>query len=241
MDILQLSRNPSQFDEASDLLMDKWQQISVELVNFFENEWLHQNRNWYEGFSKRTPSQNNALESRNNVIKNEQTLRERLDLSQFRVVLLGMVHQWSTEYVNGLNEMNFDAPKIELKHWTAGYNFARSNFNITSNEIEDKIVYTISLNDKITPDHEWNSFKEFKETEFSFVHTSFDNPVTSENWQNGDCDCPDFFKLFVCEHLIGIALGLKVISAPVEAKTIPIGQKRKRGRPQKSKTALVIQ
>lgn len=223
-------------------MMDKWKRISVDLVRYFESEWLVKNRNLYEGFAKRTPSQNIDLESRNNVIKNDQTLRERLDLSQFRVVWFDMMKQWSIEYVSGLNEMNFGAPKIELKDWTAGYKFAKSNTKITSLISDDTISYTVpihSATDAIQSES-WKPFKEFKDS-FAFVHTSFDYPVTSENWQNGDCDCSDFIKLFLCEHLIGIALRLKVISAPIEAKNTPLGQKRKRGRPQKSKSALVIQ
>lgn len=222
--------------------MDKWKRISVDLVRYFESEWLEKNRNWYEGFAKRTPSTNNALESRNNVIKNEQTLKERLDLGQFRVILFDMMKQWSIEYVNGLNEINFGATKIELKNWTAGYNFAKSNTKITSSISDDTIFYTVAVHsaDDDIQSESWKSFKEFKDSVFAFVHTSFDYPVTSENWQNGDCDCSDFFKLFLCEHLIGIALRLNVISAPIVAKNIPLGQKRKRGRPQKSKSALVI-
>lgn len=61
------------------------------------------------------------------------------------------------------------------------------------------------------------------------------------NWMNGRCHCRNFFKEFICEHVIGIALRLKIVSAPNEAKIIPLGQKRKRGRPAKSKLALVVQ
>lgn len=49
------------------------------------------------------------------------------------------------------------------------------------------------------------------------IHTwelSFEYRVTAENWIFGNCDCCNGFKLFVCEHMIGIALRLKVASAP---------------------------
>lgn len=62
--------------------------------------------------------------------------------------------------------------------------------------------------------------------------------ITSDNWIYGTCDCADGFKLFVCEHMVGIALRKKVAFPPPEAKTIPIGQKRKPGRPSKPKPAL---
>lgn len=140
-DTLQIARCPSHFDNASSLMIDKWKRISVELVQYFEHEWLEQNRNWYEGFMNRTPSTNNALESRNNVIKNEQTLRELYNLSQFRVVLIQMLQQWSSEYENGPNAMNFGAPTMKLNYWTTEYNFARSNVGIFSSKMENKIIY----------------------------------------------------------------------------------------------------
>lgn len=73
------------------------------------------------------------------------------------------------------------------------------------------------------------------------MHTSFDYPITAENWKFGECDCANGLKLFVCEHIIGIALRLKMAEAPAAAKTIRIGQKRKRGRPAKAKPALQFQ
>ncbi|CAF3896417.1 unnamed protein product [Rotaria sordida] len=43
------------------------------------------------------------------------------------------------------------------------------------------------------------------------------------------------------EHIVGIAIRLKCCKPPPAAKTVPIGQKRKRGRPAKAKAALLIQ
>lgn len=220
--------------------MNKWRSVSVDLVNYFNDEWLTMNRNWYEGYAHKTPSQNNGLESYNNVIKREQTLRERLDLSQFRVVLFNMIRQWSDEYISDLNQINFGNPKISLCAWTDGYNFARSNVKISSTRNNGKVVYTIaSTSDSVSDKNvRWKTFDEFKQIEFAVVHTEFDYPVTAENWLSGECDCSKFFKEYLCGHLIGIVLRLKIISAPVEAKTIPIGQKRKRGRPAKARSAL---
>ncbi|XP_055307394.1 uncharacterized protein LOC129571604 [Sitodiplosis mosellana] len=143
LDKLQLARNETFFDVASKLFVKKWVKVSKELVTYFENEWLIQHRNWYEGFRPKTPSSNNALESKNKGIKDEFTLRERLDLSQFRVVLFAMIQQWSIEYSSGLNVINFAAPNIELEQWTDGYNFAKSNVKITSKRSGNYVTYTI--------------------------------------------------------------------------------------------------
>lgn len=80
LDKLQLSRCQHDFDEGAKLFMKKWSEYSVDLIEYFNNTWIEHNKNWFEGYMHQTPSTNNALESFNNVIKKEQTLRERLDL-----------------------------------------------------------------------------------------------------------------------------------------------------------------
>lgn len=223
----------------------KWKNHSLELVKYFKKEWIIANKNWFEGFKSKTPSTNNALESSNKVIKDEQTLRERFDLSQFRGVLFSMIEQWSIEYSSGLNKINFGAPTVKLDIWTKGYNFARSNVKITKKIDADKIIYSIPNSTDAIDGSEnysnWNTFDDFKYEAFAVTHTTFDYPISSENWIYGVCDCADGFKLFVCEHMVGIALRTKVTFAPPEAKNIPIGEKRKPGRPSKPKPPLARQ
>lgn len=243
LDNLQLARSAEMFNYASKLFLHKWKQISPSLVEYFEKEWLIENPNWYEGFRAKTPSTNNALESTNKVIKDEHTLRERLEFSQFRVVLFDMIRQWSIEYSSGLNKINNVAPSMNLNLWTIGYNFAKSNVKIKQNRIRNEIIYSIPVGDVDVDNSsfndctKWKQFDDFKRS-LDIVHTKFAYPVTCDNWVHGICDCSDGFKKYLCEHMVGIALRLKVISAPAEAKTIPLGQKRKRGRPAKAKQAL---
>lgn len=245
--MLQLARSPEDFEVAAKLFTSKWRVDYPKLIDeYFEPEWLIKNRNWYEGFRTKAPSTNNALESTNNVIKNEHTMRERLDVSQFRFVVFEMVEQWSIEYENNLNSVNNGAPTIDLSLWTEGYNFARSDVKIKSKRNGNKIIYTIPIEDanKIKSikenRNEWTTFNEFVGS-FGLVHTKFDYPISAENWNFGCCDCAMGFKQFVCEHIVGIALRLKLVEAPIEAKNVPLGQKRKRGRPAKSKPALQYQ
>lgn len=239
LDKLQLSRSPEIFKFAAELFIEKWRAVSNDLAQYFGDEWITHHQNWYEGFRKKTPSTNNALESFNRVIKDEQTFRERLDISQFRFVLFNAIKQSSIEYVTGLNAINTGNPDIPLKLWTAGYNFARSNVKITSSKHGNRTMYSIPLSDEYNdePPDSWIVFKDYRDS-LNIAHTTFRTPVTTANWANGECDCSDFFKLYMCEHVIGVALRLKCLTVPLEAKTIPIGQKRKRGRPAKSKPAL---
>ena len=48
-------------------------------------------------------------------------------------------------------------------------------------------------------------------------------------------------KYYICKHIIGLAARYKLCSIPLEAKNIPLGQKRKRGRVAKAKKALIVQ
>ncbi len=65
-------------------------------------------------------------------------------------------------------------------------------------------------------------------------------PNDETRWKEGRCSCPSFFKTFLCKHIIGLAIRLKYVKPPPEAKQIPIGEKRKRGRPKKAGKALLI-
>ena len=55
------------------------------------------------------------------------------------------------------------------------------------------------------------------------------------------CTCPFFMKNGQCKHELGTKIRRTEDSVPQEAKTIPHGQKRKRGRPTKAKKALIVQ
>lgn len=230
---------------AAKLFTDKWRVDYPKLIDdYFEPEWLIKNRNWYEGFRTKTPSTNNALESTNNVIKNEQTMRERLDVSQFRFVVFKMVEQWSVEYTSNLNSVNNGAPKMDLPLWTNGYNFARSDLKIHSKRKGNEVTYTIRMGDASQPIKEkrteWTTFKEFVGS-FEIVHVKYEYPMSADNWRFACCDCAMGFKQYLCEHIVGIAIRLKIAEVPAEAKNVPLGQKRKRGRPAKPKPALQFQ
>lgn len=173
-------------------------------------------------------------------------MRERLDIGQFRFVVFEMVEQWSVEYTSGLNSVNNGAPKIDLPLWTSGYNFAASNVKIDSKRKGNEITYTIRKGDASQTESiketrtEWTAFKEFVES-FEIVHVKFNYPISADNWNFACCDCAMGFKQYVCEHIVGIALRLKIVEAPAEAKNVPLNQRRKRGRPAKAKSSLQFQ
>ncbi|RNA17934.1 hypothetical protein BpHYR1_031043, partial [Brachionus plicatilis] len=73
------------FETVYNLLKTKWTSRNVaNIINMFDHcdqYWLSEyHLGWYEGYADGYPSTNNALESTNDVIKKEATLRDRLPL-----------------------------------------------------------------------------------------------------------------------------------------------------------------
>lgn len=240
IDTLQLAKSSKIFDKAVNLFFEKYK-AEVNFLKYFKEEWLDQHRYWYEGVREKTPSTNNALESCNNVIKKESTLRERLPLATFKVILLEMVNSWSSQYMHKLKTFH-ETPQVDLKLWTTAYQWVKKNNKITSELLEDSVMYYIPAKDledviNVKPFNDWTEFSDYSNDGFS-LWTCI---VPNDKWDDGKCDCPDFFKKFICKHLVGMAIRLKLVKPPIEVKTVPLGEKRKRGRPAKAKKALLTQ
>lgn len=241
IDMLQLSKSHAIFDKAANDFLEKWRKRSLAFSEYFDSQWLQKHRFWYVGAREMTPNHNNALETANRLIKDEHTIRERFDLGQFRSVLYTMVETWSLDYINGTKEFH-TSPKIELEQWTNAYVWAKRDFPLTVSENQSHVTYKIPVrSNHIEQPEEWNTFDEFKKRNFQFNYVKFPKPFSKNNWNEGVCDCADFFKLYICAHVLGISLRMKFIVAPPEAKALPLGQKRKPGRPAKAKAALIVQ
>ena len=55
------------------------------------------------------------------------------------------------------------------------------------------------------------------------------------HWKTSKCNYPYMLTNYVCKHVVGMAVRLKCYKPPPPAETVPIGEKRKRGRPSKLK------
>ena len=101
INILQLAPNKTMFDIGARLFMYKWRDHPIERVNtfvgYFDRQWLHLLPTWYEGSAAHVPSTNNGLESLNNRVKEEHTLRQRLPLPRFLAAATEMVAEWSAD------------------------------------------------------------------------------------------------------------------------------------------------
>ena len=55
-------------------------------------------------------------------------------------------------------------------------------------------------------------------------------PDGDEKWLEENCIRPCFLKKYMCKHLIGLAIRLKLAKPHAAAQDVPIGEKRSRGR-----------
>jgi hypothetical protein len=88
----QASRNRKIFQTGSQLFLKKYKH-ETRFLEYFTNEWLSTKDGWFEGLQLYSPNSNNALEATNRVLKDEDTLRERLMLSRFTAIVFSIVEK----------------------------------------------------------------------------------------------------------------------------------------------------
>ncbi|CAF1431807.1 unnamed protein product [Rotaria magnacalcarata] len=224
IEMLQLSNSTIIFKLVSTLFMKKWKlhnkqtdQSILDFLNYFDNEWLKSNAGWYEGLQLYVPTSN-------------------------------IVNNWSIERdTSSINVKLFvTEPTISLKLWTLSYQWAKSTKDITCVPNDSSKKYYIPARDlqSITQanldkykNKKWTTFNQFKKS-FDIWCIELEN---DSDWKKFKCNCPAFLKNYLCKHVVGMAIRLKYCKPPAAAKTVPIGEKRKRGRPTKAKPALLLQ
>uniref|UniRef100_A0A914WYR7 SWIM-type domain-containing protein n=1 Tax=Plectus sambesii TaxID=2011161 RepID=A0A914WYR7_9BILA len=242
---LQLAHSVDSFNKAVALLAEKWDAIgedssetvkrqTEQSLQHFVEEYCDRYPGWFEGHAPGHPSHNNALESTNNVIKTEYTMRSRLPVTQF---------------AKAVNYVPFDSkvPKKE-KNYEEVYSLICEKQKMLTQRSDGVITTFISKKDltNITSEqvceykrhfHEnhWPPFDTYVEMRMSLWAVS----IPTENWKSSTCSCPPFLKKHKCKHLIAVAATFNPTSIPISAKAIVLGQKKKRGHPAKATKALV--
>jgi hypothetical protein len=226
------------------LFVEKWSSKNDSDVNtfiaYFDQQWVQKNFNWFEGAHDGIPSTDNALESTNKWIKDCETLRNRLSLSEFNNVAMQCVGNWSKD--RNTNEENCDKPFIlepvlSTKIYTLAFQWASSNYKMLAFKPVNNFQDYYFTNDKEKPitaqyveiynRKDWSEFDHYVEwlSFISFIH------FKKNDWRSSSCSCVHFKKDYICSHLIGLAVRLKIIEVPLEATTVPLGKVRGVGRP----------
>lgn len=254
---LQSSQDADTFQKASQLFIKKWKTSRnprvLDLLNYVEKQWLIKNECWFEGAAVGYPSTNNGLESTNAVIKREFSMRERMPVGQFLKKVVHLVRHWSEKRnPDSINCTPFtEIPNISLQLWTAAYQWAVADKPIIQRPhgTDGCKQYFVAASTAAGPITEkqlsiflkmsgkWRTFDDFRKQKFGIWMIVINNIQLDQS----TCTCPPFLKSLQCKHIVGMYIRLKLLPVPPEAKQIPMGQKRKRGRPAKAKRALMVQ
>lgn len=222
VDILQLCQNPDIFDRASKLFLQKYNNYP-EFCVYFDDIWLKENRNWYEGCTAiLSPSTNNALESWSAFITKEKFIRSQFTFIAFLDSIFIRHLECSEEYMSGAKTV-VETPTIGLCLFRESYDWARLNQPLKSSFDTNGSKYYIVSAGAESKAVDWNlvtswtTFDRFKAQAFTGWKI-----IWEANWRNSICNCPDFMRKYICKHIVGIAIHKNLIE-------VPVGQKRKLG------------
>jgi len=192
---------------------------------------------------------NSGLEGLNGTIKSEGTFRERMGLLPFFNVLKRMLSAWSMDrdpQSPNFKAFNLSYPPVpDTKLYTDAYQFARDGRTISEVEIDESTVGYIMRAGcgSMFNDQELHSLLELVD------------PMQSSNWEEYfarktkirfirrtdnayECSCFQFKKYYSCKHALGLQVRMNLVEVPPQARNVPLGRKRKRGRPSRARRAL---
>ena len=118
--------------------MDRSPTINT-FISYYRRQWV------IEGYAPGLPSQNNALEGTNGVIKNESSFRERFPLGQFLHFAEKLVSEWS-EKRDPINlhidsKVWKDTPTLALNDWTAAHQWLLKKKDKIKLQVAGKTMY----------------------------------------------------------------------------------------------------
>ncbi|CAF1351613.1 unnamed protein product [Didymodactylos carnosus] len=178
------------------------------------------------------PSTNNGLESSNGKIKEQYTLRVKLNLSSFLPTMQQMLSEWSSK---STEEPFHTFPVVSVAQEKEALTWLQS--------LDKKTILHWYGNSYIVPstfNHQYNSMLWLQEYS-TLPWTQWDN---FPQWLKAGrlitipmtCSCRSNLKTYVCKHAIGLMMhfGCNIVKDPVKLQNF---QKR-RGRPRKVGNAL---
>ena len=189
----------------------------------------------------------NAPSITNLDIKNSYTFRERLPMNEFLPLLLKLVKNWS---IDRNIEKSFDKPfykevPLTERRWADAFKFAITP--VTMIEIENFYYFNYDYETKITKAI-CNSFKKVVENLKSPNFDAYANNIRNvcrvtldkNNWKLSVCLCSNFQKQSICDHVLGLAIRLKLVVPPTEAINLAMKKKKLRGRKKTAKCGRAL-
>jgi hypothetical protein len=155
--VLQLSESNEIFNCAYELFKKKWKQVKNMIVDqfmtYFDKIWIEQHPGWYEGYAPGVPGTNNALESTNDNVKSQATLRTKLSLERFlEVVTNDIIEKWSKERDESkpYSKAFITTPSLSHSLWVQAFHLSIDDRLTTNVTFKNKKTLICRLEDLIT-------------------------------------------------------------------------------------------
>ena len=238
---IQLSENREEFQESNTMFYVKWLSLGIEkidqFIGYYHEQWVNSREsNWFVGAGP--IDHNNGLEATNRDIKRTKVMRDKQKLGAFITNALEIVKGWSKKDDSRL--LCNIAELVTLEEKTKGYQYMLRCGSIKSfrgtyyvlgekaalnEDLKSVMKQYIQVKDTFAYEDGFDDWKEMKER----IHELKDD---------GDffkCSCPYGQKRYFYKHNIALSIKLKNYAIPDVAKSVPLQEKRRRGRPTKNK------
>lgn len=206
-------------------------------MKYFKKEWIAKKNTWFEGYAIGVPSTNNAIEATNAQIKRSGTLRERLPLGRFLKTTAEICHNWSRDrnpnYKN--TKVVVNEPTIPMETWLKAYQLVNEKRQISVSD--DETVWVFESKNP-PPNDSLEGFDRDVRIMMSNWKVEVKDP-----WKTSFCTCPTFLKNHQCHHIAAMGIISKKAlndENAARAKAIFLERKKKRGRPRKATSAIIV-
>lgn len=247
---LQLVNSKRLFDIGCKLLIQKWKKAESSFIEYFENVYIKTNANWFEGAADKTPKTNNCLEVFNRLLKQQQLQNVRKPLNQFLPFGLEIVRERSMAYIQDKLPPTTTVTitdEMKLKGWD--YSKSKKSFFYQKSQDGASLYYVFAGDnmDKVQvgdvrkwQNSTYKGFDDFVDKTSSMYEIEFNDLAQVSG---AKCTCVSYVKNNMCKHILGVAYRNGTLDPPDDLlKTVetPAPVKNKRGRPRKTKKALIV-
>ena len=248
---IQIAGSEAEFNILNRFFSDKYKPIAPTFIAYYEKEWLQDLKYWFKGAHHLFPSNNNGLEGANNSLKVWQ-FRDRLPVNEFISSMIEYVHRYSIER-NADSESSFSSEiLLTTKVHTDAYLWAKTlqqrEYNAFETDAGDRFLVVksnssdsnVALRDLLEMFLKRN--QTWPEDGLEIRRNHFISAIFLKICESSvECSCSEFLKNYICKHSLGIMQQLEMVNVPEEATLLPLGVKRKPGRPKKALSALQFQ
>lgn len=192
------------------------------------------------------------------MLKRDFTLRERLPFNEFKMELLRIISTLSSRYDQAKMKIEgrdvkkvVQNPVISNEQFRLAHEWTTTQEEIQIVEVEKSEIMRCFLTptpkfEEATPakitemrEKKFDSFDDYRENGHKMIYET--RIYLNNCFLNSTCTCGEFTEKFMCKHIIGFCLQLKLKSCPKEGNSKQISRKRKAGQISKAKKALVRQ